>query len=187
MNNKINNSIIKQQSNEKISRLIALPLLKKEYPKGGVALPDLNLDSIINIQKMINTRAEKNLARFQKGKDYFLEYSNNLSDYFNNTNIKNTNISKEVKILDLKNLSDNNKNIKIPVLRKLSDTIENIIYEDAPRNIDRITNKQRFNYSIPKGAKPQTTNLNLKRGASSQPRELIFRKETLIKTISTYN
>src|SRR6266436_6009110 len=89
------------EAHDKISRLIALPLLKTEFKEGGA--PDYSIDTIIKIQKMVNTRPKIDLARFKKGKEYFIEYSKNVSDY-----LKNTNLNKELKLLDLKNYKDNN-------------------------------------------------------------------------------
>jgi|SRR6266849_3511883 len=145
MNKKTQNLLI-GQSNDKISRLIALPLLKTEFKDGNI--PDYSIDSIINIQKMINTRPQIDLARFKKGKEYFIEYSNNVSDY-----LKNKNLNKELKLLDLKNYKDHNStnNNNIPVLKILNTTVDNIIFEAATPDSDliKIKNKKNFNYSIP--------------------------------------
>ena len=122
------------QSNDKISRLIALPLLKTEFKEGGA--PDYSIDTIINIQKMINTRPKIDLARFKKGKEYFIEYSKNVSDY-----LKNTNLNKELKLLELKNYKANN-NKKIPVLQILNTTVDNFIYESATPDSDLINKKK---------------------------------------------
>ncbi len=174
MNKKTQNLLI-GQSNDKISRLIALPLLKTEFKDGNI--PDYSIDSIINIQKMINTRPQIDLARFKKGKEYFIEYSNNVSDY-----LKNKNLNKELKLLDLKNYKDHNStnNNNIPVLKILNTTVDNIIFEAATPDSDliKIKNKKNFNYSIPSWL--QAPN-NLER------RELIFRTYNFIKTISLYN
>jgi len=81
MINSYKNTKITAESNDKISRLIALPLLKKEFPLGN--LPDFKIDTIINIQKMINIRAEKDMARQVKGLEYYGYYVKDLSKFFN--------------------------------------------------------------------------------------------------------
>jgi hypothetical protein len=147
MNNNYKHTKITPESNDKISRLIALPLLKKEFPLGN--LPDFKLDTIIKIQKMINIRAEKDMARHEKGLEYYDYYVTDLSKFFN-TKIKKIYITKEDKILALKNDSPNNlpraAHIKIPVLKRLGDTIDNFIFEEKNK---KLNNKKKFNYSIP--------------------------------------
>ena len=196
--NNSNNSII-LRNNDKISRLIALPLLKTEYKDGNI--PDLSIDNIINIQKMINTRPKIDLARFTKGKEYFIDYSKNIYDYLNTTNI-----SKELKLLDLKNynINNNTNTTQIPLLKDLNTTISNIIYEETDNDLinnnnnnnkinnnnnnnnnyfnNNQTNKmKKFNYSIPSYIGRSPGQYNIER------REIIFRTYNFIKTISLYN
>ncbi len=160
------------EAHDKISRLIALPLLKTEFKEGGA--PDYSIDTIIKIQKMVNTRPKIDLARFKKGKEYFIEYSKNVSDY-----LKNTNLNKELKLLDLKNYKANNNNKKIPVLQILNTTVDNFIYESATPDSDLINKKKIFNYYNNNWATTRQSNL--------ESRELIFRTYNFIKTISLYN
>jgi len=162
------------QRNDKISRLIALPLLKTEIKEGGA--PDYSIDTIINIQKMINTRPKIDLARFKKGKEYFIEYSKNVSDY-----LKNTNLNKELKLLELKNYkannnTNNNKRATPPVLQILNTTVDNFIYESATPDSDLINKKKFFNY--------KNNNWALRSSPSEPRREIIFRTYNFMKTIS---
>jgi hypothetical protein len=169
------------QSNDKISRLIALPLLKTEIKEGlrgeAARREAASIDTIINIQKMINTRPPRSgdLARFKKGKEYFIEYSKNVSDY-----LKNTNLNKELKLLELKNYkannNTNNNRATPPVLQILNTTVDNFIYESATPDSDLINKKRIFNYKNNYWA--------LRNSPSESRRELIFRTYNFIKTIS---
>ena len=176
MNNNYKHTKITPESNDKISRLIALPLLKKEFPLGN--LPDFKLDTIIKIQKMINIRAEKDMARHEKGLEYYDYYVTDLSKFFN-TKIKKIYITKEEKILALKNDSPNNlpraAHIKIPVLKRLGDTIDNFIFEEKNK---KLNNKKKFNYSIPSWLQPTVQEVK---------REIIFKTHNYIKSITRYN
>src|SRR6266436_3347754 len=51
------------EAHDKISRLIALPLLKTEFKEGGA--PDYSIDTIIKIQKMVNTRPKIDLKNYK--------------------------------------------------------------------------------------------------------------------------
>src|SRR5882762_5005549 len=150
MINSYKNTKITAESNDKISRLIALPLLKKEFPLGN--LPDFKIDTIINIQKMINIRAEKDMARQVKGLEYYGYYVKDLSKFFNKKiKFKKIILTKEDKILALKKDSDNNlpraSHIKIPVLKRLGDTIDNFIFEEKNKILNN--KKKIFNYILP--------------------------------------
>jgi len=179
MINSYKNTKITAESNDKISRLIALPLLKKEFPLGN--LPDFKIDTIINIQKMINIRAEKDMARQVKGLEYYGYYVKDLSKFFNKKiKFKKIILTKEDKILALKKDSDNNlpraAHIKIPVLKRLGDTIDNFIFEEKNKILNN--KKKIFNYILPSWVQPTVQEVK---------REIIFKTHNYIKSVTRYS
>jgi len=163
-----------------ISRLIGLPLLKQEKK---LELSDYSIDNIIQIQKQINTRPKIDIARFKKGKEYFIDYSNKVSNYLNNNNYSN-----ELKLENLKLIIKNeNNNSDIPKLQELSSTIENTIYETTDTKVNRIDkfliHNKKAKLILKDKDKNNINNIN----NINNKREILFRTHNFIKEISNYN
>jgi hypothetical protein len=132
------------QITSKVSRLIALPLFRKELKNKNKNKFDYSIDSVIKLQKEINTRPIMDLLRFNKGTEYFLEYTQNITSFLG----RNTNT--EENILNFKRFdNDSNNNIfKVPILKTLKTSVDNFIYENKKAHL--INNrKKKFNYPSP--------------------------------------